>query len=155
MIRTPPRRVPGTGPPAPHGSLGDPCTNCGEPLVLCLQCGTTARCLACHPYERPSLADDEYRHLYRTVRAQPGIGLLAGTLLALIPALLLWAGAALTALGPLRAAATVAGTASICALLAKGAAMSKMPIPGETPGLRRRGGARRKKFHGRPPRSAG
>lgn len=111
-------------------SVGDRCGECGEVLVLCVQCGISPRCVACAPYER--LSERDYA-LYQALRARPEIGLLGGARLALAPATLIWADAVLTPAGTVRDLASLAGVVASSAFLAMGAAFSKMPTPRETP----------------------
>ncbi|MEU6850629.1 hypothetical protein ABZ901_11965 [Actinacidiphila alni] len=102
-----------------------------------MQCDAMARCLECFPYSRPSEIEEERAGLVRLIRDHPQIGLLAGAMGALVPGMLLWAGAVFVPPGAVRAAESVAGAAAVCSFLAMGAAMAKVPLPGEVPACRR------------------
>lgn len=116
---------------------GDPCEDCGTVLVVCVQCDADARCLACFPYDRPSAREQERVTALRMVRDHPEIGLFVGVLGALVPAMLLWAGAVFIPPGVVRSVASVSGAVAACAFLAAGAALAKLPLPGEIPACRR------------------
>jgi hypothetical protein len=116
---------------------GDPCEDCGTVLVVCMQCDAQARCLVCYPYDRPSVREQERATALRMVRDRPEIGLFVGVLGALVPAMLLWAGAVSIPPGVVRSVAGASGAVAVCASLAAGAALAKLPLPGEIPACRR------------------
>jgi hypothetical protein len=120
----------------PRQAVGDPCEDCGTALVLCIQCGINSRCLECCPYERPSAREQEIHAFVRMVREHPRIGLLAGTLAAVVPAALIWAGTQYVPPGGLRTVGALAGAAACCAGLATGAAIGRLPDPGQIPACR-------------------
>jgi hypothetical protein len=115
--------------------VGDACEDCGEVLVLCLLCGVDSRCLTCTPYERRPARDEEHR-VIRMARASPELGLIVGAFAALVPAALVWVTLAFVAPGLARTAGIVAGAVAACAFLAAGAALGKLPLPGEVPACR-------------------
>ncbi|HEY5834571.1 hypothetical protein [Streptomyces sp.] len=120
----------------PSQDVGDPCEDCGTTLALCFQCGVNSRCLACCPYERPTAGDKVMYAAVRQAREQPEIGLLAGVLASLVPAMLVWAGMTYCAPGVMRTLGALAGAAACCAFLAAGAAWGSLPLPGELPPCR-------------------
>jgi hypothetical protein len=124
-------------PGRPRQAVGDPCEDCGSVLVRCVQCGVGSRCLECDPYERPTARDAQMDATVRLARDHPQVGLLAGAVGSLVPAMLIWAEAAYAPPGMLRVLAGLAGAAACCAFLAAGAAWGKLPLRGEVPQCRR------------------
>ncbi|MYS22826.1 hypothetical protein GA0115240_144883 [Streptomyces sp. DvalAA-14] len=74
--------------------------------------------------------------MIRTVRASPELGLLVGTLAALVPTALVWATLTFASPGLAQMAGAVAGAVAGCAFLAAGAAIGRLPLPGEVPACR-------------------
>ncbi|MFF7192545.1 hypothetical protein ACFZAM_02340 [Streptomyces sp. NPDC008079] len=120
----------------PSYEAGDPCEDCGNALVLCVQCGEDVRCPNCVPYERPSAGDEALRATVRLVRDRPEAGLLAGALACSPPAMLGWVGMTFVAPGLLRTGGALAGAVACGAFLAMGATAGGLPLAGEAPTCR-------------------
>ena len=115
----------------PRQVLGDLCGDCGAVLVSCVQCGAHVRCLVCCPYERPSAGDAGMHATVRAVRDHPELGLLAGALAALVPAVRVWAGMSFARPGVTCVVGTLAGALACCCFLGAGAAWGTVPLRGE------------------------
>lgn len=107
--------------------------DCGDIVVLCMQCGVDTRCLTCSPYWRPSSSDLELYRAVRDTRAQPVLGLMVGLLMAMVPTAMIWANISFAPPGTCRTLSTWAGSVAVTAFLIGGALFRQIPLPDERP----------------------